>query len=246
MTLDGLDDAAVAALAGAPAAWVFDDLPSTMDEAHRRAEVGAPSGALVVADAQRAGRGRHGRAWTSPPGRGLWMTSIHRGVDTAALDCLTIRAGLALAECLRPLADGPVRLKWPNDLLVGRGKVSGILTEARWRSGELLWVAVGIGINIIAPEEQPGASGLRRGVTRRDLLATVPAAIRAVCEARGELSSEEVRAFAALDVAAGAVITSPAAGVARGITPSGALVVETPSGRELFRAGSLVIGPEAG
>ena len=245
MRLDGLDEREVAALAGAPVAWVLDAVTSTMDEAHRRAEAGAPSGALVIANSQHAGRGRHGRAWTSEPGGGLWMTSIHREVDAVALDCLTIRVGLALAACLDPLADGPVGLKWPNDVFVGRGKVSGVLTEARWRSSELQWVAVGVGINIVAPAAQSGASGLRQGVARRDLLATVPAAVRAACAARGELSAAEIRAFAARDVAAGSTITSPAVGVACGIAPNGALVVETATGRQLCRTGSLVRRSEA-
>ncbi|MEA3246134.1 MAG: hypothetical protein U9Q74_08235, partial [Gemmatimonadota bacterium] len=65
------------------------------------------------------------------------------------------------------------------------------------------------------------------------------------CAARGELSPAEIGAFAARDIAAGAPVTSPATGVARGIAPNGALVVETPSGRELFRGGSLVLGLEA-
>lgn len=245
MTLDGLDGGGVAAMAGAPAAWVYDEVPSTMDEAHRRAEAGAPSGAIVVANAQRSGRGRHGRVWASNPGDGLWMTSIHRGVDAAALDCLTIRVGLGVAACLDPFAGGRVGLKWPNDVMVGRGKVCGILAEARWRAGALQWVAVGVGINVVAPDGRPGAAGLRGGVSRRDLLAVVPAAVRQACAAVGNLTPGEVAAFSVRDIAAGTRVTSPVAGVAGGITPTGALVVETPSGRELCRDGSLVFGLEA-
>lgn len=244
--LDGLDGQALAAHVGAPHVLSFDTVGSTMDEAHRLAESGAPSGAIVVAERQFAGRGRFGRRWISDPGSGLWTTSIHRELDTRALDVLTIRIGLRLASALDRFADDVVMLKWPNDLLVTRRKLAGILVEARWREARLEWVAVGVGINIVPPAAEPRSIGLRPGASRSELLRTVATEVRAACAAAGELTPAELQAYTGRDVAVDADLLEPATGRARGITANGALVVDTPSGRELFRRGSLVFASEAG
>ncbi|HVZ48940.1 MAG TPA: biotin--[acetyl-CoA-carboxylase] ligase [Gemmatimonadaceae bacterium] len=244
-TLDGLDTAQVAAVAGAPLAWVFASVGSTMDEAHRLAESGAPSGALVVSDVQRAGRGRLGRVWSSAAGQGLWMTSIHRGVDTRALDCLTIRVGLQLAQALDAHAGEPVRIKWPNDLILRAGKLGGILVETRWRDMSLEWVAVGVGVNLRVPHDQPRAAALVPDTRRRDVLAAVAPAVRFACQCVGDLSADELRSFASRDAVRDAAIVEPAVGRARGIDATGALLVDSAEGRQLFRRGSLVLAPEA-
>ncbi|MCC7194927.1 MAG: biotin--[acetyl-CoA-carboxylase] ligase [Gemmatimonadaceae bacterium] len=244
MTWDGLGPSEAAAIAGAPQAWVLDVVGSTMDEAHRVADGGAPSGSVVIAGEQTAGRGRLGKRWAAPQRSGLWMTSIHRDVDPAALDCLTIRVGLALARSLDAFACEPVGLKWPNDLLVGGRKVCGILTEARWRGAALLWVAVGVGVNLTAPADQPRAAGLRPGVTRRELIAVLPGMIRAAAALHGQLSRAELAEFGARDAVRDAALAQPARGIAQGIDASGALVVQTAAGREICRQGSLIMAQE--
>lgn len=242
--VDGLDAAALAAHIGAPRVELFESVGSTMDEAHRFAEAGAASGTVVIADQQLAGRGRFGRKWASDPGAGLWMTALHRNVPVSGLDVLSIRIGLALAPALDRFAPEPVMLKWPNDLLVAGKKLAGILVEARWRDARVEWVAVGLGINLSAPANQPAATQLRRGVARSALLAIIHPAISAACAAEAELSDDEIVAWSARDAARGASLTSPAVGVARGITSSGALIVDTAQGRELYRRGSLVYATE--
>lgn len=243
--LDGMDGHEVANVAEAPQAWVYSSVSSTMDEAHRLAGEGAASGAIVIADVQHAGRGRLGRRWSSAAGEGLWMTSIHRGVDIHALDCLAIRVGLSVARALDPFAGAPVRIKWPNDLFVAAGKLGGILVEARWRDRSLEWVAVGVGINLQVPVDHPRAAALVRGTTRRGVLAAIAPAIRSACAARGELAPDEMRAFAARDVVRDAEIVEPVVGRARGINTSGALLVDTPQGLAVYRRGSLVFASEA-
>jgi len=243
---DGLDPVALAHHVGAARVEVFETVGSTMDEVHRLAEAGAESGTVVVAARQVAGRGRFGRKWTSGSGRGLWTTILNRRVDISALDALSLRIGVAIATKLDQFADDCVMLKWPNDLYVRGRKLGGILVEARWRDARLEWVAIGVGINLAAPADQPGAAALRAGVMKSDVLKVVVEHVARACSATGNLSPEEVREFNARDVARGARLIEPAAGLARGITPNGTLVVETASGRELFRRGSLVIASEEG
>src|SRR6185436_19193687 len=79
---------------------LLDVTDSTLDVAHKLAEAGAPSSTVVLADAQTAGRGQHGRAWSSEPGRGVWATIIARYVRMNAMDVLSIRVGLEIAERL--------------------------------------------------------------------------------------------------------------------------------------------------
>ena len=71
-----------------------------------------------------------------------------------------------MAPALDAFAASAVRLKWPNDLYVGDRKLGGILVEARWREGAPEWVAIGVGINVRAPESEARATGLRDGVSR--------------------------------------------------------------------------------
>lgn len=246
MTLDGLDARAVAARIGAPRVELRESVASTMDEAHRLAEAGAPSGAVVIADRQVAGRGRFGRRWTSEPGAGLWMTTLHRGVPAEALDVLSIRIGLALGAQLDAFAGSSVQIKWPNDLVVAAGKLGGILVEARWRDTTPEWVAIGVGVNLVRPLSEPAAAGLRAGTRRVDLLAAIFPAMLEACRATGDLTPAELRDFASRDAARDADVVSPARGVARGVSPKGALIVDTEAGRELFRRGSLVRAQEAG
>lgn len=244
-TLDGMDAHELATVAAAPRAWVYESIGSTMDEAHRLAGEGALSGAIVIADVQRAGRGRLGRTWSSPAGHGLWITAIHRGVDTRALDCLAIRVGLELARVLDHFSRERVRIKWPNDLYLSSGKLGGILVEVRWRDQALEWVAVGVGINLQRPADQAGAAALVAGTSRRAALAAVAPAIRAACAAVGELSAGELAAFGERDAVRNTEIVQPVRGLARGISANGALLVDTPAGRAVYRSGSLVIASEA-
>src|SRR5699024_4705414 len=104
------------------------------------------AGTLVLADRQTAGRGRGGRTWVSEPGAGIWLTLVERPRDAASVALLSLRLGLRAAPVLDRWSAAPVRLKWPNDLHVGRGKLAGILVESRWREERIEWIAVGMGI----------------------------------------------------------------------------------------------------
>ena len=125
---------------------LLESTTSTLDVAHRIAAEGAPAGTLVVANEQTAGRGRDGKSWQSSPGTGIWLTLIERPTSSSGLDVLSLRVGLAAAEALDRFAPEPIRLKWPNDLYIDRGKLAGILVEARWREGSVEWIAIGLGV----------------------------------------------------------------------------------------------------
>ncbi len=130
----------------------YDRLGSTNDEAAAWAEQGAPDLALVVADEQTAGRGRSGRKWFTPPAVGLAFSLVLRLVEkekeALALPRLTALGALAAADALEARYGLPALIKWPNDVLIWRRKVAGVLAEAHWNGDELAALILGIGINI--------------------------------------------------------------------------------------------------
>ena len=239
---DGHHGEALARALDAPQVILFDSTASTMDEAHALAASGAPAGTVVLADRQTAGRGRGGNRWESERAQGIWMTVIERPNDSRAVDVLSIRLGLRAGRALDRYAASPIRLKWPNDLYVGDRKLAGILVEARWRSSRIDWVAVGIGVNVLQPTTVPNAAALRPGTDRVEVLAELFPAVRAAANARGPLTPEELREFAARDLAVGRTCVDPASGEVRGINESGELLVDTGAGVRAFRGGSLIFG----
>jgi BirA family transcriptional regulator, biotin operon repressor / biotin---[acetyl-CoA-carboxylase] ligase len=215
-------------------------LSSTMDEAHALAAGGAAAGTLVLAELQTAGRGRSGKRWISEPRAGIWATIIERPRDASGLDVLSLRVGLNLAKVLTRWTPSTVQLKWPNDLFVGGCKLAGVLIEARWRDQRPDWVAIGIGINLVVPADQPDATALVLA-DAKDVLGEMVPALRAAAFATGPLSERELNDFAARDVTRDRRLLAPAAGLARGITADGALLIESNGAVTSYRAGSLVL-----
>ena len=244
-TYDGHDARSLAHLLGLPRVVLHRQVASTLDVAHTLGEQGAVAGTLVLADEQTASRGRGGKRWTSRPGAGLWMTFVERPDDARALEVLSLRLGIRAADALDAHAGEPVRLKWPNDLHLSSGKLAGILVEARWQEQRVEWVAVGVGVNVLAPEEVPGAAGLRPGVSRLQVLRDIVPALRSASLATGPLTEEELDAFAGRDLAAGRRCSAPVAGTVLGITRDGELRVATSGGEVAVRSGSLVLEEEA-
>ena len=120
---------------------------STNDVLRERARHGAPEWAVVIADAQTAGRGRHGHAWMSAAGNLHLSVLLRPRGDAAGWGLLPLLAGLAVADAIASLGIEP-SLKWPNDVEAGGGKVAGVLVESV-SSGALLECAiVGIGVNV--------------------------------------------------------------------------------------------------
>jgi BirA family biotin operon repressor/biotin-[acetyl-CoA-carboxylase] ligase len=220
---------------------LLESTTSTLDVAHRIAGEGAPAGTLVIADEQTAGRGRGGKRWRSSPGAGIWLTLIERPVDASGLGVLSLRVGLAAAQALDRFAAEPIRLKWPNDLYIDRGKLAGILVEARWREQAVEWVSIGLGVNVKAPENVENAAGLEPGVERLDVLSELIPALRTAAEETGPLRADEREEFNARDLARGKTCIAPAVGRVAGISPTGELLVALADSVIPFRSGSLVL-----
>jgi BirA family biotin operon repressor/biotin-[acetyl-CoA-carboxylase] ligase len=122
----------------------FTSVDSTNDIAKKLAREGAGEGTAIIADIQKKGRGRLLREWASPLG-GVWLSVILRP-DTTSLriSLLPLIAGNAIANTLNKLYDIDARTRWPNDVLIGNKKVSGVLTELDTDEN---FIVVGIGIN---------------------------------------------------------------------------------------------------
>ena len=125
----------------------LDQVDSTNDTAKAWLEDGAPEGAVVIAGAQKRGRGRHGRSWHTPPDAALALSLILKPPE-ASLPRLNMAAALSVYDLARKCGCEDVSIKWPNDILVDGKKVSGVLTEAIWEGGDLVGAIVGIGLNV--------------------------------------------------------------------------------------------------
>lgn len=131
---------------------VVERTGSTNADLATSAREGAPEGAVLVAEEQLAGRGRLGRVWTAPPRSGLMVSVLLRPrppVETQGW--LPLLFGVAAATAVRRLAEVDVRLKWPNDLLIGERKLAGVLAERVEDA-----VVIGMGLNVsLRPDELP-------------------------------------------------------------------------------------------
>lgn len=152
----------------------LDACGSTNDEAKRLAQDGAPEGTLVWAKRQTAGKGRRGRAWTSPDGNLFCSLVLRPDVAPAQAALVSFVAAVAVGEAVSSLVPGRPELKWPNDVLLGGAKVSGILLESEPGQGRALdWLVLGVGINVHHyPDDVPyAATSLVRAGAAADLTA---------------------------------------------------------------------------
>lgn len=131
---------------------------STNDEACARARAGAVDGTVVWAREQTAGRGRRGRAWTSPVGNLYTSTILRPECPAGEAAQLSLVAAVALADALAALlpSQGGLTCKWPNDILADGQKVAGILLESAGNETAVDWVVIGCGVNVTShPADTP-------------------------------------------------------------------------------------------
>ena len=222
---------------------------STNDRVRELALGGAPHGTVVVAEHQSAGRGRHGRTWSAPPGRSLTLSVLVRP-QQAPMELLPLAVALAVCEACEAAAGLRCEIKWPNDVWIEGRKVAGILIEARPREG---WAVLGIGLNVdtaggeLAPELRETATSLRiatGGPVDREV--ALDALFERLAEWIGALGRPErvTDAFRERDALYGREIawtqdSQRMTGAARGIDDDGSLVVFTDSKEVRLDAGEV-------
>ncbi len=154
----------------------FQTVESTMDKARYLAKEGAQHLSVVVAEKQISGRGRLNRKWLSSIG-GLWFTLIIKPQTPPPLSYIyNFIASICLCNTLRQLIELPVKVKWPNDLLLNTKKLAGLLSEMETRGDMVEFINIGIGINVNnnPGEEEPNAISLAdtlgHRISRRQIL----------------------------------------------------------------------------
>ncbi|HEY7632790.1 MAG TPA: biotin--[acetyl-CoA-carboxylase] ligase [Thermoleophilaceae bacterium] len=218
---------------------------STNERAKELALGGAPHGTLVTADEQTAGRGRQGRQWVAPPGKALLMSVVLRHLGGAQAH-LPLAAALAACEAAE-LSAPPVHctIKWPNDVWIDGRKLAGILVEGRPQEG---WAVLGIGLNVATsedefPEELRGLATSLSAATGNEPppLETVLDHLLRELDARLDDSPDAiVTSWRERDALRGQPVRwQGGAGTATGIDDSGALIVETSTGRVTLDAGEV-------
>lgn len=235
----------------------LDECDSTNSELMRRAESGAPSGTVIVADRQSAGRGRRGRSWLSEPESSLTFSLLWRfSGPLARLSGLSLAVGVGLACGLENLGARGICLKWPNDVLLrdgegGYAKLAGILVElASDRRGTQ--AIIGIGLNLAPPggELPQPAAGLNQALSAAPERHAVLAAI--LLELHRVLETFAVDGFLALKtewqqrhawqgdkVQILGEDAAPLLGRCLGADDDGALLLETASGIERIFSGDV-------
>ena len=229
--------------------YVFDTVTSTNRVLANLAEQGAAEGTVVLAEAQTAGRGRHGSDWFSPEAANLYVSVLFRPqIAPRQLPLFAPIASLALAEATW-LENAPALIKWPNDVLVCGRKLGGVLVEAPIVGDQLPYVILGIGVNLnverfelaagLGPLAKDAVSlqeivhhPVDRNLFTADLLNRLekwqhtflsrgPRAVLAAWQARDALKERRVEVSTARDVYQGSC---------RGIQPDGTLMVEDDQG----------------
>lgn len=226
---------------------------STQDAVRRAARGGAAAGYCCVAGEQTAGRGRHGRSWQAPPGTAVLASVLLRVKPVAAIG-VPFAAGLAVLDALDAKAPVEARLKWPNDVLAGGGKLAGLLVEVEPGAppdDAGAAVVVGLGLNLSVDAFPAGARGvslhqLGPAVPRRDALleawlTALWARVRAL-EADGLprlLTDWRRRAVGLGEAVIAETPSGTVHGVAEGVADDGALLIRTTDGVVRLIAGDV-------
>lgn len=215
---------------------------------------------LLVALEQTAGRGRAGRNWLSAPGKSLTFSLAWKfATPVHALVGLPLTVGIAIADALA-MFDVPVRLKWPNDVLVDGRKLAGILIETAAQGRDASWAVIGIGINLALDDAtaarigQPVANLPQlEAIDQERLLAALASHL---CEAMMQFAQHGLQPFVerwnALHAHAGQAVTIvdqgriAHEGVAAGIDWIGRLLIDTAGGRVAVMAGDVSLRAREG
>ncbi|MCR4435016.1 MAG: biotin--[acetyl-CoA-carboxylase] ligase [Clostridiales bacterium] len=129
--------------------FCFNEIDSTNNYAKKIALEGCDNGTVIIADRQLSGRGRMGRTWHSPAGKGIWMSVVLRpSVGPEDVQMITLAASVAVVDAVRRATGIEGGIKWPNDIVLDGKKVCGILTEMSSELDQIGFLVIGIGINV--------------------------------------------------------------------------------------------------
>ncbi len=234
---------------------VFQQVDSTNEIAMSLVTDSGASGSLVLAEMQTAGKGRRGRAWVSPYGRNIYLSAVHRfSGGVAVTQGLSLAVGVVVVQVLRNMGVHYLQLKWPNDILWQGKKLGGILLEISGDPAGSFDVIVGLGINVnMSPRE--GNEIDQRWTTLADITGAVVdrsilcaklanALLPMLIEYEKHGFTRYRSAWQQLDSCLDQVVVLTAgdrqiSGIARGVTESGALCIDTPHGRQEFSGGEV-------
>ena len=238
----------------------FECIDSTNKKAKEYAHDGCEHGTLITADAQTAGVGRRGRSWSSEENTGIYMSMVLRpDIEVADASMLTIVAALAVAKAIQNhLEDKNLipYIKWPNDIVINKKKVCGILTEMSLEQAKMNYIVVGIGINVtntVFPEEisQMASSILLESGQRLDreqLISSVWSCFEEYFDMFMQTKDlqnlrQEYESLLANKEKQVMVLDPGGAyeGVAKGITNKGELLVETQDGLQTVSSGEVSV-----
>lgn len=234
---------------------------STNRVAAELARGGAVHGATVVAESQTAGRGRLGRRFFSPPHLNLYSSSVLRPpLSTAEAPSAILASAVAVAETVADHLDDPgdVEIKWPNDVLIGGRKTSGILVELTAEAARVAWLVLGIGVNLnVGREAFPAefralatslAAHRGRPVERVAFARSLYGTLEEVMDLHAEKGLDALRPrFDAFFRMTGRTVRvegpgEPAReGVVEGVDAGGALLLGTAGGTERVLAGDVTV-----
>ncbi|NHN28689.1 biotin--[acetyl-CoA-carboxylase] ligase [Paenibacillus agricola] len=225
----------------------YDEVESTNTVAHSLVLEGAAEGTLVIAEHQTSGRGRMGRKWYSPKGKGLWMSLVLKPrIPLQLAPQLTLLVAVALCRSIRKLTAIDAGIKWPNDLLVDGKKISGILLESSADEEKLQHVIAGVGISVnLDPDDFPEeikdvatSLSIQAGskIDRAELLCQFLLELEGLYELYQEQGFAPIKMlWEALNVSIGCTVRQQSnkgliEGIAEGIDDHGALVVRLADG----------------
>lgn len=257
--------AAIAAKLGSAAGRFDIDILPSCDSTNAallsRAETGAGSGTVVIAEVQTAGRGRRGRSWFASPGDSLTFSLLWRFAPGTAPAGLSLAVGVAVARALARVpagasGAGEVALKWPNDILKDGRKLGGILVELV--PGAPHAAVIGIGINIHLPAGMPAELRAASAALcvpnqmpdQNEVYAALLAELLATLDTFGSEGFPAIRAewmarnaFQDVAVSLSNDFDSPRVGLCRGVDGDGALLLETDGKVERVLSGELSLRP---
>ncbi len=234
----------------------YDSVSSTMEVAGAAAVAGVPEGLVVVAGTQTAGRGRRGRCWSSPPGCGLYLSFVLRPPVQMmpGLSLLTLAAATGVRHAIERVSGLTPELKWPNDVIVSRRKLAGILAEGLGIGTSTQTIILGVGVNVrraLHPNDVQGRATslgeeLGRDVDGAGLLEEL---LVGVASSYGRLRTGEadgiLQAWRRASPSADGTrvewegAAGPERGTTAGIDDTGALLVQTSMGVKRIVAGEV-------